>query len=126
MAFSDLTLADADGTNQSFVVQQRFAGGVDFIESDATVDSTRKIAVRHSNAAPSVLKGARPARRHLAQFTQEDYNATLGKTEKTTLNVTLVVDPGASITEDELFHLRAFLVNFLTEANVSKLLRDEA
>jgi len=128
MAYSDpLVLKDNAAVNQNFVVQSRLQGGVDYIEDDATTTDRRRISIRHSNAGPSVVKGSRPVRRHLFQVIHDKWNSTLGKQEKATLNITLTTDPGASITTAEILHLAAFGAEFLTlDANVEKLLRDEA
>lgn len=129
MAFDNtLTLVDFSEANQNFVAQSRLQGGVDYIESDATAESTRRLSIRHTNAGASVLgKGAKPIRRHLVQFTHEKWNSELGKTEKATVNVTITVDPGASITTTEKRDLIAFAISLIGEtANQDRLLRDEA
>lgn len=128
MAFTDpISLNDNAAAAQSFTRQTFVQQGSDWIESDATVASTRRIIIRHSNAGASVIKGGKPLRRHLVQFVQEAWNATLGKTEKATLNLTLTVDPGRSaITDTNLYDLRSFAKEWLTTANIDKVLRDEA
>jgi len=126
MAYTDpISLFDNAAAAQSFVRQSNQKDGSDWIENDSTVALTRRIVIRHSNAGTSVVKGSKPIRRHLVQFTHEAWNATLGKTEKATLNVTLTNDPGTAITAAQLYDLRAFAVNFLTTANIDKMVRDE-
>lgn len=126
MAFTDpIALNDNAAASQSFVRQSGLLGGSDWVENDATLADTRRIVIRHSNAGASVQKGAKSVRRHLTQFVHEKYNATLGKTEKCTLNVTLTIDPGASFTTTNMYDLRAFAVNFLSTTNLDKLVRDE-
>jgi hypothetical protein len=128
MAFTDpIVLADNAAANQSFTLQSKTQNGSDYIENDATGTDQRKIVIRHTNAGPSVVKGAKPVRRHLVQFTHEKLNATLGKIEKITLNVTLTTDPGASgLVAADIYHVRAFAANFLTTTNIDKLIRDES
>lgn len=129
MAFTDpITLADNSAANQTFTRQTFAPTGSDWVETDATVADTRRIIIRHTNAGPSVVKGSKPIRRHLIQFTHEAWNATLGKTERATLNATLTVDPARSeITDAHLYDLGNFAAEFLTvTANIDKLLRDES
>lgn len=126
MAFADLTLGNYAEVNQSFVIQSQLPGGVDFIEDDATIGDTRRISIRHSNAGPSVVKGGKPIRRHLVQMTHEKWNADLGKTEKLVMNMTITNDPTTTFSETNIRDLWTFMVNFITDTNVKKLLRDEA
>lgn len=128
MAFTDpQSLNDNSAAAQSFVRQDVLQGGSNWIENDATGTLIRKISFRHSNAGASVLKGGKPVRRHLVQFTHEAFNATLGKWDKATLNVTLTTDPGGGvITPTNIYDLRAFAVAFLTTGNIDKLMRDES
>jgi hypothetical protein len=126
MAYTDpIVLIDNATANQTFVRQSSQKDGSDWIENDATIALTRRIVIRHSNAGASVVKGSKPIRRHLVQFTHEAWNATLGKTEKATLNVTLTNDPGTAITAAQIYDLRSFAREFLTAANIDKMLRDE-
>lgn len=126
MAFAEpIVLANASAVNQNFVLQSRFKDGSDWIEDDATSTLTRRLSIRHSNAGPSVQKGFKPIRRHLVQMVEEKWNATLGKQEKVTLNLTVTVDPGSSVTVGEVYDLRAFMDSFLNNSNLDKLLRDE-
>lgn len=126
MAFADpITLADNAAANQTFTRQSAQQNGSDWIETDATLGQARTITIRHSNAGTSVAKGAGAIRRHLVQFALTQYNSTLGKQEKAVLNLTLTVDPGSSIAASDLYHLMAFAKNFLSSANVDKLVRDE-
>lgn len=128
MAFDNtLTLTNNGAESESFVAQSRLQGGVDYIDVTSTAANTRKLSIRHTNAGPSVIKGGKPVRRHLVQMVQEKWNSTLGKTERATVNVTITVDPGASITLAEQQDLIAMASNFVdVDANVEKLLRDEA
>lgn len=126
MAYTDpISLLDNAAASQSFTRQSSQLAGSDWIENDATLLDIRKIVLRHSNAGASVVKGGKPIRRHLAQFIHEKWNATLGKTERCALNVTLTIDPGASFSTTEIYHLRSFAKEFLTTTNVDKMLRDE-
>jgi len=129
MAFADpITLNDSNAVPvaQSFTRQFTAQGGSDWVENDATPSLTRKIVMRHSNAGPSTVKGAKPVRRHLVQFTLDKWNATSGKTEKAVVNTTITVDAASSITVGEIEDLTTFAAGFLTDANVEKLLRDES
>lgn len=126
MAYADpITVADNAAANQTFTLQSRQSAGSDWVESDATPTDMRKIVFRNSNAGASVAKGAKPVRRHLVQFSHEKWNSTLGKTEKAILNVTLTVDPGASFTTTNIYDLRAFAENFLSNTTIDQMLRDE-
>jgi hypothetical protein len=129
MAFTDpIVLADSNPispANQTFTRQFTAQGGSDWIENDAIPSLVRKIVMRHSNAGPSTVKGAKPVRRHLVQFTLDKWNATTAKTEKAVVNCTITVDAASSITVAEIEDLSTFAANFLTDGNVEKLLRDE-
>jgi hypothetical protein len=131
MAFSDpITVLDRTATGKDFVLQSRTLNGSDYVEETASASDQRKILVRHQNAGPSVQKGAKAIRRHLVQFVDERYNATLGKQERAVLNVTLTIDPGSSaaLTGNGLADLAAFASNFFDPSGdtLEKLLRDES
>lgn len=127
MAFSDpITANDNAAVLQTFTQTGMLQNGSDWVENDATAASTRRLVLRHSNAGASVAKGASPIRRHLQQWTHEKYNATLGKTEKLTFNLTVTQDPGASFTSTDIYDLLAFVKNFSTTGNLDKMLRNES
>lgn len=127
MAFTDpIALDDSASVEQSFVLQSRQKDGSEWIESDATAGNVRRISIRHSNAGPSIQKGAKPVRRHLVQFSQETLNTTLGKTEKLVVNLTITNDPGSTLDNTEAAHLLAFVKGIIESSNfVDKILRDE-
>lgn len=126
MAFTDpITLNDSAAVLQTFTRQSSFAGGSDWVENDATLTEFRKISIRHTNAGPSATKGGKPLRRHFVQFSHEKYNATLGKMEKFTCNVTYTVDPQAALTLTNLRDVQAFAKNFATTTVLDQMIRDE-
>lgn len=127
MAYADpLTLNDSAPLAHNFTKQQSVPNGSDWIDGASTATDVTKILIRHSNAGTSIVAGQKPIRRHLVQFTREIWNATLGKTEKMTLNVTLTVDPGTSFTETNRDDLEAFAANFLlSDTFTDRLMRDE-
>lgn len=127
MALTDpITLNDHSAVLKSFVLQNRGPGGSDYVESTATATDMRKIVIRHSNAGASIVKGSKPVRRHLIQFTDEEWNSTLGKTEKATVNVTITVDPGAAgISTLEIQDLVSFAKDFLSDTRLAQMIRDE-
>jgi hypothetical protein len=130
MAFADPIVLNDDTpitpVAQNFVLASRLLNGSEWIEDDASgTTDVRRLSIRHSNAGPSTAKGQFPVRRHLFQVTHEKYNATTLKIEKVVVNVTITVDPGASITVQNQKDALAFARNFVTGANLLKLLRDE-
>lgn len=126
MAFVEPILLDDNAVvEKEFALQGRSQFGSDWIESSSTPTDMRRVIIRHSNAGASIVKGAKPIRRHLVQFVHEKFNSTLNKTEKVVVNVTLTVDPGSSFVTSDLHHLVEFARNFLTDSNTEKLIRDE-
>jgi hypothetical protein len=127
MAFTDpIVLADQLAANQTFTQTGMSKDGSYWIENDATGTDQRKLAILHSNAGASLIKGGPPARRHLFQIQHAKWNSTLGKTELATLNTTLTLDPTSSFSTANLYDLAAFLRNFYTSGNLDKLIRNEA
>jgi hypothetical protein len=127
MAFTDpLALTDSGGNTDNFVLQQRFAGGSDYVLSTSTPQDKSSVSFRHSNAGVSIAgKAAPPIRRHLVQFKREKYNSTLGRTEVLTYNVTITNDPASSFTTTDVDDMRAYVESFLSATTVPQLLRDE-
>jgi hypothetical protein len=126
MAYADpISLPNHAATDQDFTITSRLQNGSDWVETDATPTDMRTMSIRHSNAGPSVAKGANPIRRHLVQFVHSKWNDSLAKTEKLVLNVTMTVDPGSSFTTTNQQDLVAFANGFFTDTNLAKLLRDE-
>lgn len=127
MAFSDpITLADSESSNQSFTRQTSVQNGSNWVESDSTIDDTRTLIIRHSNAGKSVVKGAPPLQRANVAFQHAKFNSTLGVTEKAVINVNITFDSASSFLAGDFNDLAAFARNFFTETNLAKLMRKES
>lgn len=126
MAFTDpITMNDNSSVLQTFTRTGQIQNGSDWVENDSILTDKRSILLRHSNAGPSKIKGAKPLRRHLVQMIHEKWNSTLGITDKATLNLTVTVDGASTITSTDLYNMLAMVKNFLTTGNLDKILRDE-
>lgn len=126
MAFDDpIVLADNSAVDQSFTRKGVSLTSSEWVESDSTSTNIRNLSIRHASAGPSVQKGAPPVRRHLVQFKLNKWNSILMKMEVATLNVTLTVDPGSTITAANIYDLVAFQKDLLTNSVVDQLMRDE-
>jgi hypothetical protein len=125
---STIALADSAASVQTFNLIGYIPNGADYIEDDSTADLRRTISVRHSNVGKSQVKGREPVKRHLVQFIHNEYNATLGITEKFTINLTITKDAGSTqISSTEEGHVVAFAKNFLASATLMPaLLRGES
>lgn len=121
-----ITLPDISGS-QVFNLQGFVPNGADYIEDDSSPTLTRRVAIRHSNAGASIVKGQTPIRRHLLQLKYEAWNADLGKTEVMIGNLTITKDPGSTFATSDVRNLCAQLKEFLDDdAMVDRLLRDES
>lgn len=128
MLTDPLQLKDFADSTQGFTRISSLQGGSDWVEDDATISDKRTIAVRHSNAGKSSVKGGPPLRRHLMQFTHSKWNATLGITEKLVANVTFTCDPSTSFDTTDYADIGAFISNAFgngAETILDQLLRDE-
>lgn len=112
---------------KTYVRQDSFNGGSDWIMETSDSADTRRLLIRHSNAGKSTTPGAGPVQRHLWQMIRESLNATTGKMEKATVNVTFTIDPGAAFTQAEILEMFDAAVNgIVADAQGVKLLRGES
>lgn len=126
MAFDDpIVIADNSAANQSFTRKGVSLSTSEWIENDATSTNIRTLSIKHASAGPSVQKGSPPVRRHLVQFKLNKWNSILMKMEAATVNVTLTVDPGSTITAANIYDLMAFQKNLLSTTVIDQLMRDE-
>lgn len=103
MALTDpITLVNEQAVDTDFVRVSTYKDASDWVSEITPGSDVIKLSIRHANAGASIVKGAKPARRHLLQLRREKWNSTLGKTEIMTVNLTMTHDPASSLTSQDL------------------------
>jgi hypothetical protein len=126
MAFTDpIVLADYAAANKSFNRGGFIPQGCQYIESTATPSDKRLLTIKHTTSGLGPNKS--PISRHLVQISHEKWNATLGKTEKLVMNLTITLENSSSFSANpNQYDILTFLKNWISTANYDKLIRGES
>lgn len=116
-ATSDIILADYSAANKTFTPSVAVSGGYQYADTASSIASPRTLTVKHSVLPASAQSGVEV---HSLQFNHTVAD-TLSKQQTTGLTVTFRV-PRTGPTLANRRDLWTFAKNFLSDANVEKLL----
>lgn len=117
-ATSDLVLADYSAANKTFTPAVAIKNGYQYQDTSSTIASPRTLQVKHVVLPASAQTGVET---HSASFGHTVVDATTGKPFTAVATVTFRI-PRTGPTLGNRRDLWTFIKNFLTDANVEKLL----
>lgn len=116
-ATADITLADYSAANETFTPSIAIKGGYQYNDTSSTVASPRTLQVKHSMLSPSANTSTDV---HTISFGHTVLDS-VGKPYTAVVSLTFRI-PRAGPTIGNRRDLWTFVKNFLTDANVEKLL----
>lgn len=124
MPFSNPLSLSPDGgtTTHDFVEIKRLVDGVERLNDETDLILPEKVVIKHATQGG---KG-KELDRHLVQITKTERDATTGDIWAAGVNLTLVVPRQTMFSAADVKRLVALMKDFLSDANVEKLLRGEA
>lgn len=116
-ATADITLADYSAANKTFTPSIAIKGGYQYNDTSSTVAGPRTLQVKHSMLGPSANNSTDV---HTVSFGHTVLDS-VGKPYTAVVSMTFRI-PRAGPTIGDRRDLWTFIKNFLTDANVEKLL----